>query len=1005
MIRTLSGIIFLFVSIASFSQTTPKTKQANWQQRADFNITVKLNDERNTLSAFEKITYTNNSPEELKELYLHLWPNAYKNEETAFAKQKLENRQTNFYYSKEEDRGWIDSLDFKVNGQHIKWYLLNDIDICKLELTQPLKPGQTIEITTPFKVKLPKVFSRMGHEDQTYCISQWYPKPAVYDANGWSPMPYLDQGEFYSEFGKFDVSISVPKNYILAATGELQNEDEKSWLLSISNKKFKTETNPKESNPVSSGEYKTLRFIQDSIHDFAWFCDKRFKVERGEVVLSNGKKVSTWLYQKNPNKSAVHWVDTAIQYYSRMLGDYPYSNATVVVTPLTAGGGMEYPTITNVGEASRDVIVHEVGHNWFYGILASNERQHPWMDEGLNTYYQTRSISTKRIPSHTGFSLKSLSKLDGNGFEVVFGETPFGLTQLEYNLSARAGKDQPVTTPSIEFEEKNYGYIIYAKAPLLFNYLQDYLGDSLFDTMMKGYYEKWKFKHPLPDDFIENAKQITGKNLDWFFNDLMRTTKKLDYKIVSVKGSQITIKNKSKVAGPFSVSSIENNTVFHTQGYEGFLGKKTVAFDGLAENKLRIDAFETTTDIYRDNNTIRTKGLFKRVEPISLRFLANLDNPYRTQIFYLPLIGANVYNKTMLGIAFYNSFLPQKRADIIFAPLYSFGTNDIAGYFNFERHIPSNGAFSQIHLGMNASRFAYEYFTLAQTYNKISPYIRFEFNKQNKRSPLNQSISTRSVFIVNEKNMLTEKHFGTIGDSRIDEICYFADNRKVINKNAIKVTVQNTSNRGESIKAFTEIKQTINYDRPKKKMEIRIFGGMFLLANKNMPDDYQFRTSGNTGLFDYTFDQILLGRSENSFGNSIFNRQLIEREGNMLMPLSLASTNSWMVSTNVVTTIPGPLPIRIFADAGYINKGSFAPQTGQTSYTPTFQYVAGLKLVVIENIIDVNFPLYFSTDFDEYYNNISGYADENKFKQLARRITFKLNLNAINPIRIARESL
>ena len=202
-----------------------------WQQQVNYTIHVSLNDKEHTLTGFEKIDYTNNSPDTLKFIWFHLWPNAYKNDKTAFTDQMLENGSTKFYFSDKEQKGYINRLDFKVNNvtaqtedhpQHI--------DIVKIVLPDPLAPGQKINISTPFHVKLPYNFSRGGHDGQSYQATQWYPKPAVYDSKGWHPMPYLDQGEFYSEFGTFDVSITVPENYVVAATGELQNAEEKEWM-------------------------------------------------------------------------------------------------------------------------------------------------------------------------------------------------------------------------------------------------------------------------------------------------------------------------------------------------------------------------------------------------------------------------------------------------------------------------------------------------------------------------------------------------------------------------------------------------------------------------------------------------------------------------------------------------------------------------------------------------------------------------------------------------------
>ena len=189
----------------------------------------------------------NNSPNSIDFIWMHLWPNAYKDNNTAFAKQMWENGRSKFYFSDEDDRGYIDSLNFTIKGvplqveAHPEW-----IDVVKLILPAPLAPGKRITIETPFKVKIPIVFSRLGHSGKHYEITQWYPKPAVYDMDGWHPMPYLNMGEFYSEFGTFDVKITIPEKYVVMGTGTILNgESEYAWLDSLAEEGNKLTLMPK----------------------------------------------------------------------------------------------------------------------------------------------------------------------------------------------------------------------------------------------------------------------------------------------------------------------------------------------------------------------------------------------------------------------------------------------------------------------------------------------------------------------------------------------------------------------------------------------------------------------------------------------------------------------------------------------------------------------------------------------------------------------------------------
>lgn len=485
-----------------------------WQQKVDYTINVTLNDINHTLDGFIKISYSNQSPDTLHYIWFHLWPNAYKNDKTAFSEQMLENGNTSFYFCKQEERGYINQLDFRVNDVRAEIEdHASDIDIIKLILPKPLSPGASILITTPFHVKLPYNFSRGGHIGQSYQVTQWFPKPAVYDRKGWHPMPYLDQGEFYSDFGNYNVSITLPQNYVVAATGILQNEDEKEWLKTRASfawketrhrKKIKKGTYKivKELYPSSSIETKTLQYKQDSVIDFAWFADKRFVVNYDTCVLSQGKIVDVFSFYTTKSKElwkhSLQEVKNALRLYSNEIGEYPYNSAAVVEINSKNIGGMEYPTIAAIAVNNesdlKEVISHEVGHNWFYSILASNERDHPWMDEGMNTFYDHRIISGREK-----FSFLRLMK-----------------TAFEFFASIK--KDQAIELPAQQYSMLNYGLSVYYKGSAWMHLLESKIGKARFDTLMQHYYQQWKFKHPYPEDFKTIVNKYADFNTDSLFN-------------------------------------------------------------------------------------------------------------------------------------------------------------------------------------------------------------------------------------------------------------------------------------------------------------------------------------------------------------------------------------------------------------------------------------------------------------------------------------------------------
>ena len=635
--------------------------QTYFQQETDYKIQVKLDDVGHFLNGEESIRYRNNSKETLNEIWFHLWPNAYKNVETAFAKQQLQNDNTKFQYAKDSLRGYIDNLDFKVNGEGVKMeYHIDHIDIARIILNKPLAPGEEIVITTPFRVKIPSSqFSRLGHAGQQYQLCQWYPKPAVYDKTGWHPIPYLTQGEFYSEFGSFEVEITIPENYVVAATGELQSNPEEQARINkniAESEEFAKNGFPTDkSKTASSSNWKTITYKQDKVHDFAWFADKNYHIMKSSVQLErSGRTVDTYTYFSDKDavlwKAAVNYINESVKYYSKWVGDYPYNVCKAVDGALSAGAGMEYPTITVVaatGSASslENVIAHEVGHNWFYGILASNERDHPWMDEGTNSYYENRYMTLK-YPAHS-FMTSILP--DGLSGSLGLGDfNPAQLKNLPDVFSQRRNFDQSLNLTAPEFTNVNYALMVYMKTASILNYLAASMGQEAFDKMMQSWYDQWSFKHPSPSDFKAHVEGFNKKEMPWLFVDLFASRKRVDYKVCRASGTgtdgYVKVKNIGQIEGPVSVSGINGDSVIFTKWFEGFEGTKKLPFPVGLYQRYSVNGTGDILDVNSKNDEIRAKGIFKKGRQPKIRFLTGLEHPRIAALYVFPAIGYNYYN-------------------------------------------------------------------------------------------------------------------------------------------------------------------------------------------------------------------------------------------------------------------------------------------------------------------------------------------------------------------------
>jgi aminopeptidase N len=525
--KQLPVLVFTFLfHVIGFSQNN------YWQQQVNYNIDVSLNDADNTLHGFEKIEYINNSPDTLTYIWFHIWPNAYKDETTAFYKQLTILKDGKRKIRNFKERGYIDSLSFKEDGENIRFENHPDYnDVIKLFLLKPLYPGGHTILTTPFFVKIPSYISRLGHDGQSYMITQWYPKPAVYDKKGWHAMPYLDMGEFYSEYGSYDVNITVPSSYVVAATGILETQNEKEFYQTIGKKNkqlINAYKNNKQEQKIkslltyyysASEGTKTLSWHADSVHDFAWFADKNFVINYDTLQLASGKIIDAYTFYHASDKewySSEDDVEDIIRRYSLWIGEYAYPVVNAVEGPSnSSSGGMEYPMITLITEPNANdkkldgILAHEVGHNWFYAMLGTNERDNPWMDEGVNTYFEFK-YEGEKYHSNLVFGNAIPQRVKDLDEEHFFASI--------YNTLNQIPMYQPVASATAAFnDDEEYSSVVYLKTAIWMYTIELSIGSDKLQQAIHGYFRDWKFKHPTRADMKASFENSTGIDFSKLF--------------------------------------------------------------------------------------------------------------------------------------------------------------------------------------------------------------------------------------------------------------------------------------------------------------------------------------------------------------------------------------------------------------------------------------------------------------------------------------------------------
>lgn len=984
-----------FIASASFAQ-----QEAYWQQKVDHTIEVRLDDDLHYLHAFETVNYHNQSPDTLDFLIFHLWPNAYRNRKTALAKQLVRMGQTTMLFSTSAELGYIDSLAFELDGKPCLWtFDPKHIDICTLLLEQPLLPGRQVVVSTPFRVKLPSGdISRLGHIDESYQITQWFPKPAVYDTKGWHGMPYLTQGEFFSEYGSYDVKITVPKNYTVGATGDLQTADEmdrleglvketEQWIARIEKEGDWTAVQNENAFPESDSAFKTLHYTQDRVHDFAWFADKRFHVLNGKVGLpGKADSVTVWTMFTNVEaslwKESIEYMHDAIYYYSLWNGNYPYDQATAVDGTISAGGGMEYPNVTVIGGsgdalALETVIMHEVGHNWFYGILGSNERRYAWMDEGLNSYNEHRYLSTKYPDSKLFVGNNSSSK-----FIPFLGLNRYSASDihyLTYLLAARENSDQPSNLPSDKFSLLNYGAVVYSKPAVWFNYLRHYVGDSTMDLAMHAYFDTYKFKHPYPEDFESILSEEIGKDLSWLFDKGIDSTAKIDYAIGKIGlgygQTTVTIKNRGGVASPVLLAFYENGKEVGRTWIEGFHGKKLYTFNGVSDQVV-IDPDCVVPELRRTNNRASVKGTFKRVEPVQLKWLGQLEDPSRTEVYYTPLLGLSVPGGLTPGIAFYNSILPIRKWNWALVPMFSTKSSSFSGLGELYYAItPEGSLFQSIDLGVKGRRFTHDNDYRTPTvehlnFTRIEPYVRFNLRPYKASGMWDDEFSISSVLLSEDLMKYDVETASTLKSNRRSVFTRLRYDLQYDHPAYGTQFVVRGEVYEEFLRASVEVINQLVFD-DYLRVRNRLFVGGFMSNNATDPI-FNYRMEGQSARNDYAYDGIFLDRSS---AGDVLSKQLTETHGGFKIPTAVGSSNVGLASYNLEMFF-SKFPIGVFADAGYAFQGEAL-------------FDAGICLSGKRRIFGLYLPLIYSDNIEqEVTANGLGMFD---------LIRFQLSLDLVNP--------
>jgi hypothetical protein len=535
-IKILTGI---YISLIFFLNADPL--DTYWQQQVDYDMDIKLVDSLQQITGFTTIRYTNNSPDSLDKIYMHLYPNAFQVESVKYREYVgnagRASRAKYFKDKLEEFTSKIEIHNFNIAQKKnpiLKEYSIDDT-ILKATLLKKLAPGETMRIDLEWTHHVGEMIERAGIYKGQYNMAQWYPKLAVFDQDGWHADVFHAEGEFYGEFGNFNINFDLPKSFIIGASG-IVTEGDPGWesVTVDTSIEFDIWLDIFDSTKVEpdSSERRFVTFFAENVHDFAWVASKDFLYEGGKHneidvhVLFDKGRGDKW------TKDVLERSIRAIAWLEEKFGKYPYPQVTT--TDRVKNGGMEYPMLVMNGRESEGLIVHEYGHIYFYGILANNEVDEAWLDEGFTTA-QTTHYLMNRYGDH-GYDLELHE--DESEFPKKYWPHENDLHSDQWRVInfMRSGHDENISRSSYLYSNGSaYGRNAYTKPSMMLTELKYILDDSLYYAAMQHYYDKWKLKHVNEQRFIDAIEEFTGEELNWFFDAWLHTTHHLDYGISSFK--------------------------------------------------------------------------------------------------------------------------------------------------------------------------------------------------------------------------------------------------------------------------------------------------------------------------------------------------------------------------------------------------------------------------------------------------------------------------------------
>ena len=893
-----------------------------WSQNR-ITINAKLNASAKTILVQEEVVFVNTTNDTLNQLYFNDWANSFSSKQSALAKRFAENYDRKFHLAKNEDRGstTIKSIsDSKFS--FLDYHRLDDaIDIVRVQLRNPVYPGQEYKLNIFYDLKLPDArFTEYGAlPNGDFNLRFWYLSPAVYDGK-WEYYSNKNLNDLYTAPTNFDITFNLPQGY------EVTTDLEKTALQS--------EKSGESAVKLTGNSRNSARIFLKKISNF-----ETFKTEDLSLIsnIYDNKVIA-------PSRAII--ADRIVRYLNDKLGPYPFDKLLITEIDYKENPVYGLNQLPDFIRPFPDGFQYELKilktsiSNYVDNTLYVNPRTDRWVTDGIKIYLMMEYMD-RYYPN-----LKAFGSLEKSWLA-----SKFDASQLEFNDQynllyihmARLNLDQALAKPYDSLIKFNKNIANKYKAGSGFHYLSKYLNSDLVDRSIADFYSSNKLKLTSSEDFRNLIENRSGKDLDWFFGDYVSTRKKIDYKIQNAhrKGDSlvVTLKNKRNSQMPISLYGLKGDSIVSQQWVDGFKNLKKVTIAADSADRVALNVKGIVPEYNRRNNYRKVNPFIGFNKPVQFKLFQDIENPAKNQVFFMPVFEYNLYDGLTIGAKMYNKTLLSKPFSYKIEPQYGLKSKAIIGGlgFTYTQNIEEGNLYA-IRYGFSGNTFSY---APDAFYTKYTPFITFGFRTDDLRSDKSQYLTLRNVNVNRDKsNVITN-----------DDPDYNVFNIRYSNNNPGVINAFNWETDFQLAKKFSKLSFTAKYRKVflnNRQFDLRIFAGTFLYNDtRNDGDYFSFALDRPT---DYMFDYNYYGRSESS---GLFSQQLILAEGGFKSILDTPFANQWMFTANTSTTLWHF--IHGYGDIGLLHNQGLNTK---------FAYDSGIRAVLVEDYFELFFPVYSSNGWE-----------------------------------------